>query len=293
VKAKQIYRFAVYGAAGGLAGSLLHHATLLNKLAGTLEIRERFYCLALLGALLGAAIGFFPRFFDGLNRYAPARAMRLGLLGALLGALGGALTLPLAELLHAQLRGGLSGRTLAWAVLGAAVGWGEALSGGARRWRSLMGGVIGGALAGLLLELLLRSQQTYRDSGILALIIVGSIISLAVALSVNVLLDAWLEGLEGGAKIEGQLFPLGKFRDPQKAELGTSSKAYIHLRKGGPVHATITLTSQGAILRNMAQSGQTRVNGVPVQTHELRSGEEIEVGDARLRYKERRREGRY
>jgi hypothetical protein len=204
--------------------------------------------------------------------------------------LGGACTLPLAEWLHGQVDGGFSGRALAWGLLGCALGLAEGLSGGARQWRGLLGGLVGGVLAGILLELLLTSRVTHSDSGIVALILVGLTISLFVVLFVNVLSEAWLEGLPN-SKVEGQIYHLSKFRGGHEALLGSDRGAalLVWIPDAEPRHATLSLNSDAAVLRNTAKRNSTRVNGTAVTEHALRDGDIIQIGTAQLRYRERRR----
>jgi hypothetical protein len=287
--ALRIYRFALFGAAGGLVASFLHQGLLLDTLASPLSAQDRFRYLALLGALVGAAIGFFPRFADGLSRYSTWRAARLGLLGAALGGLGGFCTLPLAEWLHARMRGGLEGRAFAWAALGLTIGFAEGIGGEARKGRGLLGGLLGGVLAGSLVEVLLARQDTSADSGIAALIVVGLAISLGVALFVNVLSEAWLEGLPG-SKVDGQIYHLSKFRGGRDAVLGSDKKStvLVWVPDAEPQHAALSVVGGVYVLRNLATGAATRVDGVPVSEHRLRDKQVIQVASARLRYRERR-----
>ncbi len=289
--ARRIYNFSMSGAAGGFVGSLLHQYTVLDTLAKPLPLKERYILLGLLGAMLGASIGFVPRFAEGLSQYSFVRAVRRGLLGAFLGTLGGLFTLPLAEWVHSHMDGGTLGRALAWALLGLSIGFAEGLTGGARQWRGLVGGLVGGLLAGILLETLVAEESTHAVSGILALLIVGLSISLCVALFVNVLSEVWLEGLPG-SKVDGQIYHLSKFRDGREAFLGSDKKEnlLVWVHDAEPQHAAIALRSDAAVLRNLSVKTPTRVAGSAVaDQHVLQDGEIIEIGSASLRYRERRR----
>lgn len=289
--ARRIYNFSIAGAAGGFVGSLLHQYTVLDTLAKSLPPRERYILLGLLGAMVGASIGFVPRFAEGLGQYSFVRALRRGLLGAFLGALGGLVTLPPAEWVHSHMDSGMLGRALAWALLGLSIGFAEGLTGGARQWRGLVGGSVGGLLAGILLETLVAQDSTHAVSGILALLIVGLFISLCVALFVNVLSEVWLEGLPG-SKVDGQIYHLSKFRGGREAFLGSDKKEdlLVWVYDAEPQHAAIALRSDAAVLRNLSVKAPTRVAGSAVaDQHVLQDGEIIEIGSARLRYRERRR----
>jgi hypothetical protein len=322
---KQLYRlyiFSLAGALGGLVGSLLHQRLLLDILTTQLQPGARYGYLALLGGLVGAPLGFFPTFAEGKANYSLGGAIRMGLLGALLGGLSGIIALPLAEWLHTHLGGGLKGRVTSWVLLGVIIGGfvgvAESRVGGARAWRSILGGAFGGVIAGVLLERLLSNPATgasrqqsaalaeqtisaghaalnqqagYSDSGIWALFLLGLFIALFIALFVNVFADARLEG-QPGSKVHGHVYYLDKFREPHLAVLGsdkTPQKTFIYIPDAELTHAGITLTPRGALLRHLANKGETLVGNMPVKEHILHDGELIEVGSARLIYKERRK----
>jgi len=286
---QRIYFFCVYGTLGGLVASLLHHSFLLDKLAGPLTTVQRYTYLALLGTMIGTAIGFFPSFSEGRGNYSTGGAVRVGIIGALFGAVGGLLALPLAETLHIRLSGGLRGRIAALALLGLCLGIAEGVVGGARAWRGILGGIVGGVAAGYLLEQLLASTSSHADSGILALMTIGCAISLSIALFVNVLAEAWLEG-QPGSKVGGHVYHLSKFRRGDKAVIGSDKKGtvFIWIPDAQLHHAEIAIQAHGAVLRHVAGSGETRVNAVPVTERLLRNGDMIEIARARLLYRERR-----
>jgi|GEM_PF-2934161 len=290
-RAKRIYTLSLYGALGGLMGSFLHQHLLLETLAGPLSPTMRRVYLALLGGVVGLAIGFFPSFSQGRGNYATGRAIRVGLIGAAFGGLGGAVALPSTEWLHIWLGGGIRGRAISLCLLGLAVGFAEMITGGARPWHGPFGGAIGGIMAGVFLELLLRYQFTYADSGIIALMIIGLFVALFIALFINILTEAWLEG-QPGSKADKQIYHLGKFRDPLKAVLGSDKKGsvFIWIPNAQPHHAEITLLTGKARLRHIAEAGETRVNGIPVSERLLSDEDMIEIGHTRLKYRERRRD---
>lgn len=286
----KVYMFALFGALGGLAGSFLHQHLLLDPLSAALGPGMRALYLALLGLLVGGCVGLFPSLVEGWGYYGLWGALRAGLTGAALGAIGGMIALPLAEWVHVHLGGGLPGRIVALAMLGLAVGTAEGINGGSRWWRGLCGGAIGGILAGLVLELLLPLQATHAASGILALLLIGLFIALLIALFVNVLADAWLEGLPG-SKVDGQVYHLSKFLQPREAYFGSDKKGdvFIYVPDAEPRHATITLTPDGALLRHVASHGETRVDGLRINGRLLRDGEIFEIAHSRFRYRERRK----
>jgi len=286
----RFYRFSFYGALGGFCAASAHQYLFLETLSGQLTTGERYVWLALFGAAAGAALGFFPSFAEGRGHYSLRGAARSGLIGALLGGVGGLLTLPLSEWIHLQLGGGVRGRASALIILGGAIGVAEGINGGARFWRGVTGGIVGGLFAGIGLELLLPHQFARRDIGVIALLLIGGSIAASIALFVNVLQDAWLEGV-AGQKVIGQSYPLGKFREPAVAYLGSEQggSVYIWLPDAAPRHAALSLTAHGARIRHCASSGATFVGGSPVRELILRDGDVIEIGQAKFRYRERRK----
>lgn len=285
----RVFLFCVYGTLGGLLASILHQYFLLDTLAGQLSTAQRLLYLGLLGAIVGAAIGFFPSFSEGRGNYSLGGALRVGVVGAILGAFGGLIALPLAEAIHIRIGGGLRSRIVALVLLGLTLGIAEGIVGGARAWRGILGGAVGGVAAGFILEKLLAYSGSHADSGILALMVIGCSISLSIALFVNVLAEAWLEG-QPGSKVGGYVFHLSKFRRGEKAVIGSDKRGsvFIWIPDAEPTHAEIAIQTEGAVLRHVASSGETRVNGVPISERLLRNGDMIEVARARLRYRERR-----
>jgi hypothetical protein len=160
-------------------------------------------------------------------------------------------------------------------------------------------------LAGTLLERLLSNAAfggqvahggttATSNSAIWALLLLGLFIALFIAFFVNVFADARLEGLTG--KVHGNVYYLDKFREPALAILGsdrTPQNTFIYIPDAQPIHAGITVTPQGALLKHLADKGVTLVGATtnsltPVKERILRDGELIEIGSARLIYRERR-----
>jgi uncharacterized protein YegL len=286
---RKIYFFALMGAAGGLTAAALHQILLLGIFARAAASLDRHVYDVLLGLVIGAPIGFFPSFMQGRSHYSISRALRSGLIGGLLGALGGMLSVPMSEILHNHLGGGIPGRACAVGLLGMMLGIAEGLNGGARWWRGVVGGLVGGLFAGALLELLLERNSTYSDGAIIALILLGISISLFISLFVNVLSEAWLEGLPG-SKIAGQIYQLSRFYEPDEAILGSDKKGrvFVWIPDAHEHHTSITLTRKGAKVRHAATQGITLVNGNPIAECFLRNGDVIQIASSRLCYRERR-----
>ena len=289
MKLQRIFYFCLYGSFGGLLASILHQYFLLDTLAGDLTFTKRLVYLGLLGAIVGASIGFFPSYSEGRGNYSLGGAVRVGIVGALLGAIGGLIALPSAEAMHIAIGGGFKGRMAALTLLGLSLGLAEGIVGSAQAWRGTFGGVVGGVAAGYLLERLLANDSSHAISGILALMVIGFSISLFIALFVNFLTDAWLEG-QPGSKVGGYVYYLSKFRRGEKAVLGSdkAGSVFILIPDAQPIHAEIAIKEEGAVLRHVASAGETRVNDVPINERLLRNGDMIEIARARLRYRERR-----
>lgn len=287
-RTRRVYFFAVAGAAGGLVGSILHQHLLLSQLGAPMAPFQRYLYLGALGALIGAPIGAAPSFCEGYAALSLRGALRASAIGALLGAVGGAVALPVAEFLHIELSGGVRGRVVGFTVLGLLVGVAEGINGGARFWRGVSGGALGGAIGGLAVEMLLQSESTYADSGIVALIVLGFTVAAAIALFVNVLAGAWLEGL-AGSKADGRIFDIAKFRSPVEAFLGSDKNGgvFIWVSDAEPQHASVSITPDGVRLRHSASRGTTRVNGTPISECMLRNGDVIQIASATFRFRER------
>jgi hypothetical protein len=310
----RLYIFSLSGALGGLAASMLHQRLLLNILTTELRPTTRYWYLALLGSLVGMAIGFFPTFTEGMANYSLSGAIRTGIAGALLGGLSGFIALPLAEWVHTRLGGGLQGRVTGWVLLGTIIGGfvgiAESRVGGARAWCSVLGGVFGGSAAGVLLEQMLSNPSNsfagrpvtlsgqsafsghagYSNSSIWALLLLGLFIAFFIALFVNVFADARLEG-QPGSKVHDKVYYLDKFWEPRQAVLGsdkTPQTVFIYIPDAEPIHAGIMLTPRGALLQHLADKGVTLVGTMPVKERILRDGELIEIAGARLIYRERK-----
>jgi hypothetical protein len=59
-------------------------------------------------------------------------------------------------------------------------------------------------VGGLSIGILCWGQATRLESGLIALILIGFFIAFVIAVFVNVLADAWLEGLRG-SKVDGHI----------------------------------------------------------------------------------------
>ena len=282
----RVYLFTMLGACGGLIAAVLHQWVILPLRVRAGEGPGRVAVDLLLGIFIGASIGFLPRFSEALGRHNTKGALRATLYATGLAALGGLLAVPLGERLHHLLQGGFLGRACSVGLLGLALGLAEAYAGGSRLWRGVAGGLAGGFLAGIVLEFLVRALDPSPDSAIIALVLLGLLISLSVALFVHVRSEAFLEGLYG-SKVYGHVYHVTRFHEPEEAVIGSSGKVFLWLPDAEPSHASFTMTSRGGRLKNLVEGSMTLVNNHPVLEQYLKDGDVIQIGEARLRYRER------
>ncbi|MDR3622263.1 MAG: FHA domain-containing protein [Paludisphaera borealis] len=277
---RQAYDLALAGALGGLFGLYLYVELVRTD---SVYVRD-----ALAGAILGGSIGFF------LNAWGPwrdgawrklARAVAWGTPAA---ALGGALGLVLGEVVIGVFQGGLLGRAASWAVLGLGIGLGQGLAD--RSWQRLTFGLIGGGLGGFVGGLCFEALRValgnrYDLSQALGIVILGGGLGLFLALVEQALRRAWVQIASG--RQEGRIYLLARPRCrlglDERAEVGVFGDAAVERE-----HAEIERTSQGYMLRNLAKSGATKVNGVACSSARvLNDGDRIELGRTSLVFRRR------
>jgi hypothetical protein len=208
------------------------------------------------------------------------------LIAAICGGVGAMFISPLAEWIHCRLGGGELGRVTAWSLFGSSIGLSEAINNGGRWWRGVLGGVLGGTVGGFVLEHCLDPTQHDSHVGTLAIALLGMCIIGLMTLFVQVLSDAWLEGLDG-TKVAGHVYQLGKYRSPSRAMIGSAqSGVLVWIPEAESEQATISLTDAGAELRCLAKSKPTIVEGGRVSSAILRDGDVIQIGNSRLRYRQ-------
>jgi len=253
--------------------------------------------LPLTAALIGLALGAA----DGIVCRLPRRALLGGGVGLLTGFIGGFVFSfvaglayrPIADAAANQMAAAhritpfaftvqLLGRTLAWTLVGMAMGLGQGIA--LRSKRLLMygfiGGVIGGLLGGLLfdpLHLLLVGE--HAPSAHLSRMISLTVIGLAVGAMIGVVellaRDAWLRMVEG--PLAGKEFLL--FKDAMK--LGSSPRCDIYLFNDplvADVHATLRSIGDHCEIENEHRPNPVLINGRPASLSRLRHGDQIAIG---------------
>ena len=240
--------------------------------------------LPLTAALIGLALGAA----DGIVCRLPRRALLGGGVGLLTGFIGGFVFSfvaglaykPIADAAANQMAAAhritafaftvqLLGRTLAWTLVGMAMGLGQGIA--LRSKRLLMygfiGGVIGGLLGGLLFDPIHFLVAGERAPSAHLSRMIGIVELLA--------RDAWLRMVEG--PLAGKEFLL--FKDAMK--LGSSPKCDIYLFNDplvADVHATLRSVGDHCEIENEHRPNPVLVNGRPATLSRLRHGDQIAIG---------------
>jgi Inner membrane component of T3SS, cytoplasmic domain len=277
---RQAYDLALAGAMGALFGLYLYVELVPAR---TLWVRD-----ALAGGAIGGTIGFFLNASGPFRDGAWLKLGRAATWGALAGAAGGSAGLVLGELVIGAFKGGLVGRACSWAVLGLGIGISQGLAERSRQRLAygLIGGGLGGLVGGYLFEWLrVGLGNRYDLSQGLGIVILGAGLGVFLALVEQVLRRAWVQVLRG--RQEGRAYLLSH----KVSALGLDERAEVGLF-GDPTvarrHAAIESTAQGYVLRNFADPGRTRVNGVAVgDSRALRDGDRIELGQTFLVFRQR------
>jgi hypothetical protein len=277
---RQAYDLALAGALGAVFGLYLY-VELVR--ADSVYVRD-----ALAGAIVGGSIGFFLNAWGPYRDGAWRKLARAVAWGTPASALGGALGLVLGEAVIGALQGGLLGRAASWAVLGLGIGLGQGLAD--RSWQRLAYGLIGGGLGGFVGGLCFEALRVslgnrYDLSQALGIVILGGGLGLCLALVEQALRRAWVQIASG--RQEGRIYlldhPRCRLGLDEQAEVGIFGDAAVERR-----HAEIDRTAQGYVLRNLAESGATKVNGVACAGDRvLDDGDRIELGRTSLIFRRR------
>ncbi len=242
----------------------------------------------LAGVAIGGSIGFFLNGSTPLRDSAYLGFSRAASLGTLAGAVGGAVGLLVGELILGTFQGGLVGRAVSWSVLGLGIGTsqGVASKSGAKLTFGVIGGTIGGFVGGFLFEAIRDLFGNRYDLGQgLGAVVLGAGLGICLALVEQVLRRAWIEVKSG--RQEGRTYLI----DHKSCTLGLDEHVEIGLFGDLSVarkHAMIESTATGYYLKNESVSGETRVNGGPIQGPKLLvNGDMIELGKTRLVFRSR------
>jgi hypothetical protein len=248
------------------------------------------------GMLLAMCLGVAEPLSE---RNMPA-TVRNGALGAAMGLLGGVLVSLFVDRLFRVAAGEDTGgeanqftlrdvmaRMIAWGTLGLflSIGPGVLLRNRKKFLIGLAGGMIGGAIGGALFDPV-NSLAGAQASRLVALIAIGGLAGLSIALIENAAKTGWLRVTAGF--IAGKQFIL--YRNP--TYIGSAPESQIYLFKDPQVgrrHAALHLVPGGVDLEDLPLGSQTFVNGVPVSRARLHNGDQIAIGSSMFLFQEKTR----
>jgi hypothetical protein len=184
-------------------------------------------------------------------------------------------------------------RSVAWACIGAATGFGMNLVRATRGQlrNSVIGGALGGALGGLFFDPIDRffGASRFTDgatSRCVGLIAVGLSIGVFVALVERLAREAWLRVRTG--PLAGKSFIL--YKTP--SILGSAPDADVYLYKDAdidPSHVAIHRVGTVYEIEDLGTRTGTAVGGERVQRRRLASGDQIVIGSTILDFEERQK----
>lgn len=248
----------------------------------------------LIGLAIGAVEGLICRMFW--------RALLSGFIGFLVGFIGGFVFINLAGLVYVPLNrlaikdvglyGGsltafgfviqMTGRALAWTLVGMAMGLGQGIALRSKRlfFYGLLGGIIGGLIGGLLFDpidliLLGINKPSSHWSRLIGLTIIGASVGAMIGVVERLARDAWLRMVEG--PLAGKEFII--FKDVMK--LGASPRSDIYLFNDSNVsshHATLRVAGDGCEIENYSKEHPLLLNNRFVHRSRLRHGDRITIG---------------
>jgi hypothetical protein len=263
---------------------------------------------------VAALVGLFIGAIDGLICRLWRRVLLAGLIGLLIGFIGGFAStivaglvyMPLSNLAAEQQVGmgqfttvgfltQVTGRALAWALAGMAMGLGQGVA--MRSSRLLLYGFIGGAIGGLLggilfdpLDLLLLgpNKPSAHLSRFIGVVTIGLTVGLMIGIVELLARDAWLQMLKG--PLSGKEFLI--FKDLM--QLGSSPRSDIYLFNDSGVaerHAVIRAAAdQYELEATKGRDFPVLVNGRPTERARLRHGDQITLGSTVFCFQRRQTE---
>jgi len=280
----RLYYYGVLGAIGGIV------SWQISNLIGLSFFTNVYLSEIAVGAMIGFCIGLLIGLAEGISTRNPVVAMRAGLISGGLGMIGGAIGLPLAELLF-QLAGGETwARSIGWGFFGMLIGLACSATAGSQVWKGAVGGILGGILGGLLLESARNWLSDPLWGKAAGLLLLGASVGVFIALIVFLLSKAWLQVATG--KLKGTEFILDKFlrAEGPAAFIGSDAlKADIVLPDPdvAPQHAMLKGAGTHISIKDMSREG-TFVNNQKVEHGTLRNKQTIRVGNTQLVYFEKR-----
>jgi hypothetical protein len=252
----------------------------------------------LVAGLVGLAIGAT----DGLVCRLVRRLLLAGGIGLLVGFIGGFVSGYIANLIYAPLNAlamkqagdmsaglspfgffvQMSGRALAWAVAGMAMGLGQgiALRSARLTMYGFLGGVVGGLLGGLLFDpidllILGADSPSAHWSRAIGFMVVGASVGCMIGVVELLARDAWLRMVEG--PLAGKEFLL--FKDIMTVGSAPNCEMYLfNDDEVGPQHAAIRAVGDNYEIEAKDHDRLVLLNGMPVGSARLRNGDQLGIG---------------
>ncbi len=307
----------LYGAAGGFLGFLLQERFVAHDPVLQTPIREMLRLGAMVGGMLGLAIGAV----EGTAVNSPRLILRGTILGLIIGAIGGMFGVYFGSMAFNLALFGKDPNVLvqrsnlldfSHAVLARAIGWtflgafpGLAAGAATLSWKrakhGLVGGLIGGFLGGFVFDLaatLLGPMQGMAaaaegrtiveiggPSRAIGFTVIGALTGLFIGLVEEFFKQAWVRVLAG--RNEGKDYIISK----PLAVIGRDERADVPVFGDpslSPQHAAIKMENHRHVLLDGGSSLGTVVNGQRVQQQLLlKDGDMIQLGQARLLFREK------
>jgi len=253
------------------------------------------FWVACIGVVFAAVVFAFDRAVEGAWEEAARRAARIAIPAFAAGFVSGYIAQAVyTEMLENALESGsfdsasarfYLARIVGWAIFG--LGMGVAFGAVDRTRRKAIngaiGGVVGGAAGGALFEWAARNIESVTPARLIGLLGVAVLIAVAIRTVEAARRDAWLHVLAGG--MAGKEFILYH----EVTRIGASPDCEIFLLKDPAVvkeHARIDERGPQRIL-TAAPEAVVYVNQTPVQSHALRNGDQIQIGNTVMGYAER------
>ena len=280
----RLFYYGVLGAIGGIVGWQASNLLGLS-FAGNLYLSE-----IVVGAVIGFCIGVFIGLAEGAVTQNLPRAVRTGLISGLMGLVGGAIGLPLAEVLFQLLGGQIWCRALGWGLFGLLIGLAAGSNNGSQMWKGALGGLLGGVFGSLLLD----GARSWLDNPLMGkaagLLLLGASVGVFIAMIVFLLSRAWMQVVSG--KLKGTEFILDKFMRAggPSAFIGSDAlKSDIVLPDPdvAPQHALLKGAGTHFTLKDLSRNG-TYVSDKKIEQTILRNNQTIKVGNTQLVYHEKR-----
>ena len=276
-----------------------------------LESRDRVSSM-LLFPLVAGLIGLFIGAVDGIICRLPRRAFLCGGVGLLVGLLGGFVCHLAAEVAYMPLTSlalkqsedtssGLStlgfviqvfGRTLAWGMVGVAMGLGQGIALRSKRLLiyGLLGGVVGGLLGGMLFDpidmiVLGPDKVSAHWSRLIGLAVIGASVGAMIGIVELLARDTWLRMTQG--PLTGKEFIL--FKDVMN--IGASPRSDIYLFNDPQVaddHAVIRSVGDECEIEARQTTHPVLLNNASTRRARLRHGDTVAIGRTIFTFQRRR-----